>query len=144
MGNHTRKSNCTRLCLVQLLDYYSYNYSLISLKCMQLHILIACFTFQNGQSLSNSSKCVETVVLWKEWCFYILHPKLLILVESDSIHACTYVHMHNWLTWFITLFWKWVLCEWKCFTGNVSRLVTDQIARTAKHFHHAQTSCFIW
>ena len=39
-NNCTRNSqNCTRLHLVQLLDCYSYNYSLIALKCVWLPML---------------------------------------------------------------------------------------------------------
>ena len=40
-NNCTRNSqNCTRFCLVQLLDCYSYSYSLIVYKYMRLPILI--------------------------------------------------------------------------------------------------------
>ena len=35
-----KSQNCTWLCLVQLLNCYSYNYSLIALKCTRLPILI--------------------------------------------------------------------------------------------------------
>ena len=61
-NNCTRNSqNCTRPHLVQLLACYSYNYSLIALKCMRLPILIGWFSFVSCEKLLLISRAVTHI-----------------------------------------------------------------------------------
>ena len=75
-NNSTRNSqNCTRLCLVQLLDCYSYNYSLIKCKYMQLPM----------QSTQLPSQLYGTKQL--QPCISTVIRQLLSLLASYSLYT---------------------------------------------------------